>query len=103
MKHWTSNYDDDPNIATGMITVIWITMIANQIIMQILLFNFLIAIVTDSYIKVMSEKFTNMYEHKSELNYEYFLMARFLYMKMLKINMSLDLILMVSPEDDTSA
>ena len=53
-----------------MIYMVWTLWFLNQFFNSIILFNFLIAIVSQSYDRVISNKLDYEYEHKSELNIE---------------------------------
>lgn len=53
-----------------MIYFIWILWFLNQFFNLIILLNFLIAIVSQSYDRVISESINYQYSHKSELNEE---------------------------------
>ena len=61
------------------VPIVWLMMLINQCVMQVALFNFLIAIVTESYNNVMAEQEINMFGHKSDLNNEFFLTYSFFY------------------------
>lgn len=56
-----------------MITLIWFIWTANQFLCLIILLNFLIAIISQSYEQVMTKKKIVKYLHRSELNRECFL------------------------------
>jgi hypothetical protein len=53
-----------------MVGFIWITWFMNQLFILIILLNFLIAIISQSYEQVMSQATVNKYIHRSELNRE---------------------------------
>jgi len=53
-----------------MIFIIWVVWIANQILVFIILMNFLIAIISQSYEQVMSQKIINKYSQRVYLNRE---------------------------------
>jgi len=72
-EYWTAREADAPGYTTFMITLIWIIWIANIVFVQIVLFNFLIAIVGDSYSTVTQDKVLYMFTHRCELNREAYL------------------------------
>ena len=51
-------------------TLVWMFWIMNQLITLIILLNFLIAVISDSYANVNAVKDMYTYSHKAELNYE---------------------------------
>lgn len=53
-----------------MITVIWAMWFLNQYVNLIILLNFLIAIISQSYEEIMTEQFVFMYQHRAQLNAE---------------------------------
>lgn len=58
-----------------MIGLIWIIWIVNILFVQIVLFNFLIAIVGDSYSTVTTDRVLHMFTHRCDLNREAQLMT----------------------------
>ena len=78
-----------------MIYMVWILWFLNQFFNSIILFNFLIAIVSQSYDWVISNKLDYEYEHKSELNIE---ILRF--MDFFKGKNSFDIMSILSNHDD---
>ena len=56
--------------AQCMIYLIWVLWYLNQFFNLIILLNFLIAIVSQSYEKVMTDSMKHEYDHKAELNSE---------------------------------
>lgn len=62
----------DRYFAVGMIGVIWATFLAlNVILLLVILMNFLIAIVADTYVLCQQQATNNTYYFRSELNLEY--------------------------------
>ena len=53
-----------------LMSLIWFFWIMNQMITLIILLNFLIAVISDSYANVNAVKDMYTYSHKAELNYE---------------------------------
>ena len=51
-----------------MIGAIWFTWVTKQLIIFIVLLNFLIALIGQNYEEVMTKKTTYMYQHKCRLN-----------------------------------
>lgn len=97
--HWTEVYDKDQARSGTMITVVWAVMIYNQLALQVVLFNFLIAIVTDSYIKVMQQRMVNSFNHKADLINEYFLTRKFIHNFFCKIEKPFDILFVMSPDE----
>jgi len=58
-----------------MINLIWLVWLGNQFVNLIILLNFLIAVISQTYEKVISQQQTHNYLHKSELNEEVFQMG----------------------------
>lgn len=56
-----------------MITVIWVTWLLNQFFLTIILLNFLIAILAESFNVVMEKATQHKYKQRSGLNVETFL------------------------------
>lgn len=71
---WSSAYSkkDDKNekFATLYISLIWILWVMNQLFIQVILLNFLIAIVNNSYQREMRIQNVMEYIHKSDVNSE---------------------------------
>lgn len=65
-----------PGIGVPMIFLIWTIWFFNQFMCLIILLNFLIAIISQSYEQVMTLKIQVKYMHKSELNRECFLFLK---------------------------
>ena len=65
-----SHLDESPRTANAMIGVIWVFWFLNQFFCLIILLNFLIAIVSESYEEIVSESLTFMYEHRAQMNTE---------------------------------
>ena len=65
-----------PAIGYVMMTLIWAIWLANIFFCLIILLNFLIAIIGQSYEQVMERKNQFKYQHRSELNRECFLFLR---------------------------
>ena len=77
-QYWAEEYfKKDATHSYVLITLIWVLMVVNQLVMQVVLFNFLIAIVSESYYKVQALRHINLFDHKSELNHEWFLTYKF--------------------------
>lgn len=55
-----------------MIYMIWFIWFINLMVNMVILLNFLIAIISTSYDKVIQNRLIYEYQHKSELNYEYY-------------------------------
>lgn len=68
--------------------------------MQVILFNFLIAIVTESYKKVMSSRKINNFGNKAELNHEFGLAYNFFQQYIYKIETDFDILFIMSPDED---
>lgn len=71
---------EDPNdqiVGNVMIFIVWFMWIVHQFIMLILLLNFLIAIVSQSYENVMQQSETMLYDQRIELNKETILTLEF--------------------------
>ena len=68
--------EDKVNISSTvkviMIYTIWVIWVLKGIIMIIVLLNFLIAVISQTYERVFSMKIICMYTDKAELNLEYF-------------------------------
>ena len=60
-----------------LVGVIWFTFFLNVMVILIILLNFLIAIVSNSYEYVMSNQGRYKYSNINDLNYNYFLVKRF--------------------------
>lgn len=65
---WKNRYEQDPTITFVMIQFIWVVWIFQQFLVFIILLNFLIAIVSNSYEDVMKQQVVNKYKHRAELN-----------------------------------
>lgn len=68
---WMSRITHQPDSAkeTSLImAVVWLFWILNQFFVLIVLLNFLIAIISESYEAVMAESIIHKYEHKIEMN-----------------------------------
>lgn len=63
-----------------------------------MLFNFLIAIVSESYYKVQSLRHINLFDHKSELNHEWFLTYKFFNKFSCKKKETFDVLFMMAPQ-----
>jgi len=63
-----------------MINLVWLIWLGNQFVNLIILLNFLIAVISQTYEKVISQQQTHNYMHKAELNNEVFQMASLLHM-----------------------
>lgn len=104
-KFWQDYHKEHSTLSESYIGFIWFMMIFNQCLMQVQLFNFLIAIVTESHAKVMSMHEVNMFGHKSELNHEYYLTYKFFLKccrsrKSIQQNHSFDVLFMMAPKDE---
>jgi len=69
-NYWLIEAEKNPFFAWGIITTIWTFWFLNQIINLIILLNFLISLIGESYGKIMSEKIIHNYNHRAELNQE---------------------------------
>ena len=69
------NSDDKPNELGRkcIITLIWIMWFIQQILMPIILLNFLIALITQQYEEVIANSEVSRYQHMSSLNSEYYI------------------------------
>lgn len=98
--YWTEEwYKVNSTHSAAMIYLIWLLMVVNQLVMQVVLFNFLIAIVSESYYKVQALRHINLFEHKSELNHEFYLTKKYFnkYVTCTKAQ-SFDVLFMMAPE-----
>ena len=59
------------------ITLIWVTWFFQTFFMLIIMLNFLIAVITSTYERVMNYQKIISYQHKAELNYETFALMSF--------------------------
>ena len=64
------NRQNYPNTCNFMILVIWVVWFLNQYLNLIILLNFLIAIISQSYEEIMTEQSVFRYQHRAELNSE---------------------------------
>lgn len=67
---WVDNYGSYPTSSTWVITIIWLIWFANAFFVFIILLNFLIAIISQSFEEVMSKSLNFQYKHSAELNRE---------------------------------
>lgn len=84
---WTTRATHMPDSATEtslIMFVIWTFWLLNQFFVLIVLLNFLIAIISESYEAVMAESIIHKYEHKIEMNRSHRLVAKSFGMKSLE-------------------
>ena len=60
-NYWLTGTQEHPYINWIIILIIWIFWLANQIINLVILLNFLIALISESYAKIMSESTIHSY------------------------------------------
>ena len=60
-----------------MVTLIWIVWTSSLYIMVIMMLNFLIAIISQSYENVMSQQIVFQYQQKVEMNEEYLMILNY--------------------------
>ena len=77
--YWLTETETNPGISWTMIIIIWTVWFINTWINLIIMLNFLIALIGQSYDKVMAEEDILIYEHKSLLNNEYQLIMQSIY------------------------
>lgn len=68
--------ETEPKSSNFMIYAIWIFWFLNQLLVLIILLNFLIAIISQSFEEVMAKKVVHKYQHRSTMNREYRLIAQ---------------------------
>jgi sensor histidine kinase YesM len=73
--YWLEKAEEEPYGSWMMIILIWILWVLNQWIIFIILLNFLIAIVGDSYAMANLQKEIHLYENYALLNLEYLAMS----------------------------
>lgn len=73
-SYWSSAISQYPLTAGGFIFSIWMAWLLNQFLVLIILLNFLIAIISQSYEEVMSRSMQFQYTYKCILNREIFLL-----------------------------
>ena len=73
---WEARLTTEPKAAHAMITAIWVFWFLNQLLVLIILLNFLIAIISQSFEEVMAKKVIHKYQHRSTMNREYRLIAQ---------------------------
>lgn len=81
-----------------MIYLIYLVWFLNLFMNMVILLNFLIAIISQSYDRVISNKLVNLYNHKSDLNIERLLFQHYFTQKKLSL-MEFDLTCIVSCHD----
>lgn len=81
-----------------MIYLIYLVWFLNLFMNMVILLNFLIAIISQSYDRVISNKLVNLYNHKSDLNIERLLFHHYFTQKKLSL-MEFDLTCIVSCHD----
>mmetsp|Transcript_3352 Transcript_3352/g.5063 ORF Transcript_3352/g.5063 Transcript_3352/m.5063 type:complete len:244 (-) Transcript_3352:104-835(-) len=78
---WWLPGEDENKSMTGvkyiMVNAVWFVWFANQFVNLIILLNFLIAVISQTYEKVISAQQTHNYLHKSQLNREYYELRSF--------------------------
>ena len=67
---WENNLEDSPFTSYFMICLIWIVWLLEIFFVLIVLLNFLIAIISQSYEEVMLKSLQNKYHHRAQLNRE---------------------------------
>jgi len=70
-EYWIKNLPDEryPTMARTMIIVVWVVWWFNQFFMLIIMLNFLITIIGNSFNRVMDSSKVNTYRFISQLNY----------------------------------
>mmetsp|Transcript_8619 Transcript_8619/g.14572 ORF Transcript_8619/g.14572 Transcript_8619/m.14572 type:complete len:89 (-) Transcript_8619:259-525(-) len=61
-----------------LISIVWVMWCLNQFVNLVILLNFLIAVISQVYEKVISQQFTYVYVHKADLNYRIYTVLEFL-------------------------
>lgn len=69
-EKFIARYEGGKNTSLIIITLIWVMWIMNIALMLIVLMNFLIAIISESYAAVMEAKTQYVYKDKAEMNLE---------------------------------
>lgn len=67
---WEENLESSPFTSYFMIVIIWLVWLLEIFFVLIILLNFLIAIISQSYEEVMLKSLMNKYHHRAELNRE---------------------------------
>ena len=62
---WLDFSEENPTIGWTMISIIWFLWVINQVIVLIIMFNFLIAIIDKSYNDINDNAIVTEYAHKS--------------------------------------
>lgn len=83
MPSFENVLDEDPTIyRTLNIYLIWILWFLTTFVLLIFMINFLIAVITSAYQRVMNYQKIISYKHKADLNYEtYMLLSKFIKLK----------------------
>ena len=67
----TANKDLSEGWEDVQLTMIWVVWLFNQYAILVIMLNFLIAVINDTYVKESSVSKMHKYKHRNELNLEY--------------------------------
>jgi len=78
-RNWTLQSQEDSFKASMMIHMMWFLWFCNLILMLIILLNFLIAVISQTYERVSGSKVSYTYKDKAEMNVECATILKFIY------------------------